>query len=1077
MSDEENRDNNLRKKEQRDKALLAKYEPVLYFSPGERFFPMDAEDFICDSELRKVYKVGQYLGWVPFLGKYLTRLFSKKLVAHWDPKGSKTRQDHLAGKCKEMKRDFKKAVPYLQYVSRDDIPFRPAAWPLQLLELSLALLLLGIFLEGWIGLRLGGWLAGLVKIDGLVNLPIITTLAGVLILLSCAFALLFVCFFRKPSEKELRRKLYEYLNPATGGEKARPKALSRIKPDVVGDTVKFDEEKENLLRAPQIGRLDAWRTSFESIATLLLFLSAAFASLSIRPSPLPRSVDWYIDLASLLLALTVSIYMLGLSANSRWRARQTGWIVGVLLLALPATFGLAWFLGRLVGIGLDVPAVCRMSLGITFFSVCALLAGDSDVRGLWRRGKRSRRRRLPGLRNLKASLLNLAIGFGVLCLFRTVLIPILRGESLDVWQSVVPVRLCGVLNATLFGYHIVWAFLNRALLLNGLLGGISGLHDRTAKAAAEKYRIYRQEQNIRQGENPSIPYYGRVLRDTGSDFVALQYWFFYAFNDWRTHFNGMDDHEGEWEHIAVYLALDEEKAKEIRAWDESMIDDALVPICVIYSQHISPGPVLRRPWNGPGLEKTKPKVKKREEGPEQCHPVAYVAAGSHAHYYRPGRLDFADALRHGHVERILHRLLLRSSTAYTPSDRVVDQTFFVQLESEDEEWKKKMSKYVARYHPRIVTDPGDLTRDDFYRSVDSYPVEQVEGSPKESMIDKWITLVGIPKNQKTDLPRENANKVLEDDLDGKVKVDFKAIPFKEPSTELEDKLESKVKVDFIKATSSEELGAELEYRVENNLRFVLTDESVNTRDIVEYVAVPFLYEDGRGRVVIGPERIIGEMRVDDAKRPWVKEKYSWECRLLREGEPDWLAFPGRWGKYVFYTAEAGPVGPMAKKEKWYDPVGYAGLVPIRTPRLKDDFLQRLEDALNKGDSGDIVALCAENGKYFPEEKEHVEKDGDASFEGRGTGEDLQSYYKNLVKRFRGYDFVVTPIRSEKGRREFWLEAKKPNGTLVIRRYDTVELVEEADKGPRIKEHVSRFSIDPNGHRETVEGERNAESRY
>jgi hypothetical protein len=47
------------------------------------------------------------------------------------------------------------------------------------------------------------------------------------------------------------------------------------------------------------------------------------------------------------------------------------------------------------------------------------------------------------------------------------------------------------------------------------------------------------------------PYYARTTDDGG--YTVIQYWFFYAMNDWRTTFAGVNDHEGDWEHVAVFL--------------------------------------------------------------------------------------------------------------------------------------------------------------------------------------------------------------------------------------------------------------------------------------------------------------------------------------------------------------------------------------------------------------------------------------------------------------------------------------------------------------------------------------------
>ena len=46
-------------------------------------------------------------------------------------------------------------------------------------------------------------------------------------------------------------------------------------------------------------------------------------------------------------------------------------------------------------------------------------------------------------------------------------------------------------------------------------------------------------------------YYVRAVRDAG--YLVLQYWFFYAMNDWRSTFSGVNDHEADWEQITLFL--------------------------------------------------------------------------------------------------------------------------------------------------------------------------------------------------------------------------------------------------------------------------------------------------------------------------------------------------------------------------------------------------------------------------------------------------------------------------------------------------------------------------------------------
>jgi hypothetical protein len=47
-------------------------------------------------------------------------------------------------------------------------------------------------------------------------------------------------------------------------------------------------------------------------------------------------------------------------------------------------------------------------------------------------------------------------------------------------------------------------------------------------------------------------YHGRLVRQDG--WIVLQYWLFYAFNDWRSNFFGANDHEADWEKVFVYLS-------------------------------------------------------------------------------------------------------------------------------------------------------------------------------------------------------------------------------------------------------------------------------------------------------------------------------------------------------------------------------------------------------------------------------------------------------------------------------------------------------------------------------------------
>jgi hypothetical protein len=87
--------------------------------------------------------------------------------------------------------------------------------------------------------------------------------------------------------------------------------------------------------------------------------------------------------------------------------------------------------------------------------------------------------------------------------------------------------------------------------------------------------------------------------------LALQYWLFYAFNDWN------NLHEGDWE--MVQLLFDAESAEEALAG---------APTEIGYSQHEG---AERAAWNDDKLELV-----------DGTHPVVHPAAGSHANFFDEG---------------------------------------------------------------------------------------------------------------------------------------------------------------------------------------------------------------------------------------------------------------------------------------------------------------------------------------------------------------------------------------------------------------------------------------------------------
>ena len=106
-------------------------------------------------------------------------------------------------------------------------------------------------------------------------------------------------------------------------------------------------------------------------------------------------------------------------------------------------------------------------------------------------------------------------------------------------------------------------------------------------------------------------YYARVVRD--GPWTVCQYWYFYAFNNWRSGFGGVNEHEGDWEQVTIFL-------------DGTGGDGCdPEPRWVVFSAHDETGDDLRRRWDDPDLTVV-----------DGRHPVVFAGAGSHSGAYLSG---------------------------------------------------------------------------------------------------------------------------------------------------------------------------------------------------------------------------------------------------------------------------------------------------------------------------------------------------------------------------------------------------------------------------------------------------------
>ena len=136
-------------------------------------------------------------------------------------------------------------------------------------------------------------------------------------------------------------------------------------------------------------------------------------------------------------------------------------------------------------------------------------------------------------------------------------------------------------------------------------------------------------------------YYVRAVRDAG--YLVLQYWFFYAMNDWRSTFSGVNDHEADWEQITLFLTEPDDGGEPELAW-------------VAFSSHDEVGDDLRRRVDDPDLQLV-----------GGTHPVVHAGAGSHSGAYLAG--DYIVSVSPPALEKVTEQWR-RFVRAISPSSRI-----------------------------------------------------------------------------------------------------------------------------------------------------------------------------------------------------------------------------------------------------------------------------------------------------------------------------------------------------------------------------------------------------------------------
>ena len=157
--------------------------------------------------------------------------------------------------------------------------------------------------------------------------------------------------------------------------------------------------------------------------------------------------------------------------------------------------------------------------------------------------------------------------------------------------------------------------------------------DLNGQTPAESHVIYQNA--VSSGNYPPTAYW-TLAEETGglwgqSGRLALQYWFCYYYNDWPREglAPGCDNHEGDWEMITI--VFDRNTPGGVAGAAYSVHDN--------YSRALGGADLAGGNWHAwDDVERV------GEGGSRKTHPVVYVAQGSHANFFCPGRHDYLPPL-------------------------------------------------------------------------------------------------------------------------------------------------------------------------------------------------------------------------------------------------------------------------------------------------------------------------------------------------------------------------------------------------------------------------------------------------
>ncbi len=147
--------------------------------------------------------------------------------------------------------------------------------------------------------------------------------------------------------------------------------------------------------------------------------------------------------------------------------------------------------------------------------------------------------------------------------------------------------------------------------------------------------------------------YARKIDNSESEFIGLQYWFFYTYN---TH-ERWNDHEGDWEMITILIERESGKPKLLIAQQHMYL------MKYDYEQDIE-----------------------KQDGPDGKHPVIYVAKGIHSSWASSGDNSLFNIILPGWICRWLSDRTMQSSQVLYPEGWSSDSIYNLHEIDEADQW-------------------------------------------------------------------------------------------------------------------------------------------------------------------------------------------------------------------------------------------------------------------------------------------------------------------------------------------------------------------------------------------------------